>query len=70
MHDGGESMTVLLNRKPVCVSKAVYGTKMKADDGKDWVTISKVTDCLEPVGVKKGDTIVLETKFDEKAHPP
>jgi hypothetical protein len=69
MHDGGESITVYLNEKPVCVTKAIYGTKMKTGSGKDWTTISEVTDCLEPIPVKKGDNLVLETKFDELAHP-
>jgi len=69
LHDGGESMTVFLNEKPVCVSKAVYGTKMKSENGKEWTTISQMTDCLDAVRVKKGDKIALETKFDEKSHP-
>jgi hypothetical protein len=62
-------MTVHLNGKPVCVSKAIYGTTMKNENGKEWTTISSMTDCLDPIAVKKGDKIVLETKFDEVNHP-
>ena len=62
-------MTVFLNGKSVCISKAVYGTKMKSENGKEWTTISAMTDCLDPIPVKKGDKIVLETKFDEISHP-
>jgi hypothetical protein len=69
LHDGGEHMIVLLNDKPICISKAVYGTKLQDESGKKWTTISKMTDCLEPVQVKKGDRIALETKFDEVSHP-
>jgi hypothetical protein len=62
-------MTVLLNEKPVCISKAVYGTKLKTEGGKEWTTISEMTECLDAIRVKKGDKIALETKFDEISHP-
>jgi hypothetical protein len=62
-------MKVLLNDKPICVSKAVYGTKLNDASGRKWTTISRMTDCVDPVAVKKGDKIVLETKFDEASHP-
>jgi hypothetical protein len=69
MHDGGEKMLVYLNDKVVCETKAVYGTKLKNESGKEWTTISEVTQCTDPVKVNKGDRIALETKFDEVAHP-
>jgi hypothetical protein len=62
-------MKVLLNDKPICTSKAVYGTKLNDPSGREWTTISKMTDCVDPVYVKKGDRIALETKFDEVSHP-
>jgi hypothetical protein len=69
MHDGAEQMSVYLNDKLVCETKAIYGTTLKSESGKDWTTISEVTQCTEPVKVKKGDRIALETKLDEIAHP-
>jgi len=70
LHDGGEHMNVLLNDKLVCTSNAVYGTKMKNANGKEWTTLSAMTTCVDPIAVRKGDRIQLETKFDEIAHPP
>ena len=70
MHDGGTSIVILLNDKAVCESQAIYGTKMKATDGgKDWTTISQMTDCEREFDVKKGDKIKLLVKYDEIAHP-
>jgi hypothetical protein len=69
MHDGGVSVETIVNGKPVCESKAVYGTKLKMDNGKEWTTISKMTDCQEPFSVKNGDMIQMRVAFDEVNHP-
>jgi hypothetical protein len=70
MHDGGTSIVILLNDKAVCESRAIYGTKMQATDGgKDWTTISQMTDCEREFDVKKGDKIKLLVNYDEIAHP-
>jgi hypothetical protein len=68
MHDGGTSLDILLNNKTVCSSKAIYGTKMQMN-GKDWTTISEMTDCTEAFKVKRGDVIKLVVNYDEIAHP-
>ena len=69
MHDGGVSVETIVNDKPVCESKAVYGTKLKMENGKEWTTISKMTDCQEPFDVKNGDMIKMKVSFDEVNHP-
>ena len=69
MHDGGTDIKILLNDKPVCTSEAIYGAKMTTGDGKDWKTISRMTDCERPFTVKKGDNIKLVVNYDESAHP-
>jgi hypothetical protein len=69
--DGGEAVTLYLNGKEICVSKAEYGGAggtMKAG-AKEWTTISKMSDCLEPVAVKKGDYLRLEASYDTIKHP-
>jgi hypothetical protein len=70
LHDGGTSIDILLNNKVACTSNAVYGTTMRGDDGKDWTTISRMTDCEKPFAVKKGDQIKLLVNYNETAHPP
>ena len=69
MHDGGVSVETIVNGKPVCESKAIYGTKLKMENGKEWTTISKMTDCEEPFAVKNGDIITMKVNFDEVNHP-
>jgi hypothetical protein len=69
MHDGGSSIQILVNDKWACTSNAIYGTKMKSADGKEWTTISQMTECAQPIEVKKGDQIKLVATFDEIAHP-
>ena len=60
-------MTVYLNDRVVCVSKAEYGPGTN-DGVRQWTTIAKMTDCEKPFPVKKGDRIGLETGYDEVAH--
>jgi hypothetical protein len=69
--DGGEALTMYLNNKEMCSSKAEYGCAggtMKAVE-KEWTTISKMLDCLEPVSAKKGDYLRLEASYDTIKHP-
>lgn len=69
MHDGGSSIQILVNDKTACTSNAIYNTRMKSADGKEWTTISQMTDCERAFEVKKGDRIKLVASFDEIAHP-
>jgi hypothetical protein len=54
-----------------CTSNAVYGGEggKLSLDGKVWETISKMTECNEPIPVKAGDVIKVEGTYDTKAHP-
>ena len=60
-----------VNNELKCTSKAVYGGKggKLTVDGKTWETISKMTECNDPVPVKVGDVIKVEGTYDTKAHP-
>ena len=60
MHNGGDRMELFLNDKEICVSRPRYTA-----DG----VISGMSVCDTAIPVKKGDKIVLETKFDEISHP-
>lgn len=72
MHDGGVSVAAIINNKLACNSTAVYGLAggQLVVEGKEWKTISKMNECLEPYPVKKGDKIVLEAVWDNELHPP
>jgi hypothetical protein len=72
MHDGGVSVSAFINDKLACESKAIYGLAggELLVDGKEWKTISKMTECLEPYPVKKGDKLRLEAAYDKSLHPP
>ena len=72
MHDGGYGLKLMVNDKVVCYSKASYGgseSTFKGADGKNWETISSMSECSEPVRVKKGDKLRIEADFDTEAHP-
>jgi hypothetical protein len=72
MHDGGKNIRVFLNDKEVCSSNAEYGGNggHLIVDGKEWQTITKMTECAGPVTVKKGDYITVKAAYDTVAHPP
>jgi hypothetical protein len=59
-------MKVYVNDKAVCQSDAIYG---QASGGGNWTTISKMVDCIEPIPVKKGDTVRIDALYDSIAHP-
>lgn len=72
MHDGGESMALVVNGDRKCFSTATYGTAFEGADaasGKNWTTISAMSACGEPIHVKVGDTISLIANYDTLAHP-
>jgi hypothetical protein len=71
MHDGGTSVTMFLNNKPVCVSKATYGGAGSAlqVNGKEWQTITTMSECSNPVDIKKGDILTVSATYDTKNHP-
>ena len=71
MHDGGDSVEILVNGKQICNSKATYGgdgTTTKVD-GKVWTTISNMASCTDPVKVETGDSLQIIAHFDLDAHP-
>lgn len=71
IQDGGEYMELYLNDKLVCSSNATYGGgsgTMKAD-GKEWTTISKMSECEDTIKVKKGDKINMKSRYNTLKHP-
>jgi hypothetical protein len=72
MHDGGAAMSVKLNGKEICNSKALYGGpghEGATATGDKWTTINSMEFCEEPVKVKKGDKLTITADFDMIAHP-
>jgi hypothetical protein len=71
MHDGGTGVNMYVNDKLYCASKAIYGGQKGTINvnGKTWETIATMTECNEPIKVKKGDKVKLEATFDTKLHP-
>jgi hypothetical protein len=72
LHDGGVRVELKLNGKVVCDSKAIYGGDGGAGTdttGRPWQTIRQMTQCTEPITVKKGDTLNLKSYYDTKSHP-
>jgi hypothetical protein len=64
-----------LNGKTVCDSQAKYGldnqaTSSLAPNGKAWQVITEMTQCTEPVPVKKGDVLQMVSIYDNELHPP
>lgn len=71
MHDSGTGVNLYVNGKLVCASKATYGGPGGTINinGKTWETIAKMSECNEPIPVKKGDKLKLEATFDTREHP-
>jgi hypothetical protein len=64
-------MLLYLDDKLVCNSTATYGGPggtVKVN-GKDWQTISKMTECGNPVKVKKGDRLSMKSFYNTIKHP-
>lgn len=72
MHDGGTNIEFWVNDKLICDSKAIYGgqagTRTGAN-GEVWETMSGVVECTEPIQVKKGDRVYLQSNYDLVKHP-
>jgi hypothetical protein len=72
LHDGGDSVTLYVNGKKACESKAKYGgpgSVRTTRDGHKWETISSMGSCYEPIPVKKGDKVEIEANYDLDKHP-
>jgi hypothetical protein len=56
----------------MCDSKAVYGGASSTairEDGQTWETINRMTKCMIPIPVKKGDNFTIEANYDFIKHP-
>ena len=64
-------MAAFVNNKLACNSTAIYGLAggELVVEGREWKTISKMTECLTPTKVAKGDRVRLEATYDMIAHP-
>jgi len=73
MHDGGTGITLSVNGKEVCDSKAIYGgetgTWKGGEGGKGWATMSGISDCSGPIKIAKGDKLYLQADYDLVKHP-
>jgi hypothetical protein len=72
MHDGGVNIVFKINDKVVCDSKAIYGGEghsSKGSDGQLWETIAESTSCMDPIPVKKGDSVHMQANYDVELHP-
>lgn len=71
LHDGGTSVSLFHNNKLYCTSNAIYGGKsgLLTIDGKTVETISKLTECNEPLKIKVGDMLKVEATYDTARHP-
>jgi hypothetical protein len=70
--DGGVDISIKINGKEQCVSKAVYGGDGATRPGLAndvWTTIRTMTYCPGPVRVRKGDKVSLEAHYDIALHP-
>jgi hypothetical protein len=70
-----DSVVLNLNGKTICDSEARYGldsraTSNLAPNGKAWQVITEMTQCTEPVPVKKGDVLQMVSIYDNELHPP
>lgn len=64
-------MSIWINGQLTCVSKADYSTGYGGDIsvGKNWTTISKMSQCDGVWPVKKGDNVKLQAAYNEIEHP-
>jgi hypothetical protein len=71
LHDGGVSAEIMWNGKLACDSRATYGIG-GAPDRKRAMTEEHITNmsaCATAKAMKKGDTFVVNGKYDLDAHP-
>ncbi|RDI85061.1 hypothetical protein Vi05172_g5044 [Venturia inaequalis] len=72
VHDGGTTVSIIVNNATICDSTAIYGTNgqtLKNADGSQWQTVSAMSECNEPTKVKKGDKVVIDARYDLDLHP-
>ena len=69
--DGGTAVQMQINGKLVCSSNATYGGEGHTTvvDGKEWATITKMSECMDPIEVKRGDKVKIVAAYDTVAHP-
>lgn len=70
LDDGGTYVSMQVNDKTVCTSKATYGgSSSLVVDGKEWQSITTMGECSDPIPVKKGDILRVLAGYDTKNHP-
>lgn len=75
LHDGGVAMHMKITRKSggvfSCSSRATYGGQIATGGGHGHgETISDMTNCNDkPVKISAGDSMVMTSEYDLKAHP-
>jgi hypothetical protein len=42
---------------------------MTSSDGTKWKTVSEMSECVDPVKVKKGDSVTIDAQYDLELHP-
>jgi hypothetical protein len=64
-------VAAFVNDNLACNSTATYGLAggELVVGGRDWKTISKMSECHKTVQVAKGDKIRLEATYDTVSHP-
>jgi hypothetical protein len=69
--DGGTAVQMRINGKLVCSSNATYGGEGHATvvDGTERATITKMSECMDPVEVKRGDKVKIAATYDTAARP-
>jgi hypothetical protein len=72
LHDGGINIELRRNGTIICDSRAVYGgtgSQGFAPDGRSWETIHEMTQCRDPVRLRKGDILTVVAIYDTTKHP-
>ena len=78
IHDGGTHVNLKLNGNVICDSQAIYGGEEsrttlegegEEDGAQEWQTIRSMTECNEPVPVKKGGVLSTTVWYDLAKHP-
>jgi hypothetical protein len=69
--DGGTYVSMRINNNVVCTSNATYGGAGSSTiiNGKEWQTITKMSECAGPIPVKKGDQVLISAGYDTEKHP-
>jgi hypothetical protein len=63
------NLALLVNDKPACQSKAIYGKDGGTEvNGEKWETINSYTQCEDPIKIRAGDSIKLRSEYDISKH--